>query len=128
MRDLTQSMMSFSWAMSLFGLKQLTSIMAPGLVSEKEGEEKPLAKATQAFNTVSEATQEQFDKAFQDAFKTGEQMQKGILETMMPSSAFKDADVNTMMRIPTDIMQRFSDVFGTSTQQKTAPDAADEGI
>lgn len=67
MKELTKSLTSFSWAMSLFGAKQLLNMMDP-------------AKATRAFQSVADATETQLDESLRSAFHTGDRMQRSMVD------------------------------------------------
>jgi hypothetical protein len=67
MRELTKSMTSYTWAMSLFGLQQMVNVFRPG-------------KATESFNHVTAATEEQFGDALKATFRAGDNIQKGLVD------------------------------------------------
>lgn len=67
MKELTKSLTSFSWAMSLFGAKQLLNMMNP-------------AKATRAFQSVTDATEGHLDEGLRSAFKTGDRLQRSMVD------------------------------------------------
>ena len=67
MREFTKSMTSYTWAMSLFGLQQMVNVFRP-------------AKATQAFNNVTKATEDQFGEALKATFRAGDNLQKGLVD------------------------------------------------
>jgi hypothetical protein len=67
MREFTKSMTSYTWAMSLFGVQQMVNVFRP-------------AKATQAFNHVTKATEEQFGEALKASFRAGDNLQKGLVD------------------------------------------------
>lgn len=68
MKELTKSLTSFSWAMSLFGAKQLINMMDP-------------AKATSAFQSVTDATESHLDAGLRAAFQTGDRLQRSMVDT-----------------------------------------------
>ena len=70
MRDLTKSMFSFSWAMSLFGIQQALNLFSP-------------VKATKAFNEVTQAAEEEFGEALKAGFRAGDGMQRGFVDLTM---------------------------------------------
>jgi hypothetical protein len=76
MRELIKSMTSFSWAMSLFGMKQLGNLLTPRDSSQ------PKDKTGAAFDTVRRATEEQFDDVVNNAFKAGDRLQRAIVDMM----------------------------------------------
>lgn len=67
MRELTKSMTSYTWAMSLFGLQQMINVFRPG-------------KATESFNNVTKATEDQFGDALKATFLAGDNLQKGFVD------------------------------------------------
>jgi hypothetical protein len=67
MREFTKSMTSYTWAMSLFGLQQMVNVFRP-------------AKATQAFNNVTKATEDQFGQALRATFRAGDNLQRGFVD------------------------------------------------
>ncbi|MCA1636454.1 MAG: hypothetical protein LC802_22885 [Acidobacteria bacterium] len=73
MRDLTKSMMSYTWAMSLFGVQQVVNIFRP----QQQGQENP---ATSAFENVTQAAQEEFGDVMRATFRAGDNLQRGVLD------------------------------------------------
>ena len=67
MREFTKSMTSYTWAMSMFGLQQMVNIFRPG-------------KATESFNNVTKAAEEEFDDAMKATFRAGDNLQKGLVD------------------------------------------------
>lgn len=67
MRELTKTMTSFSWAMSLFGAKQMLNMMNP-------------AQAARAFESITRATEGQLDEGLRSAFRTGDRLQRSIVD------------------------------------------------
>jgi hypothetical protein len=67
MREFTKSMTSYTWAMSLFGLQQMINVFRP-------------AKATQSFNKVTKATEDEFGDALKATFRAGDNLQRGFVD------------------------------------------------
>jgi hypothetical protein len=67
MREFTKSMTSYTWAMSLFGLQQMINVFRPG-------------KATESFNHVTKAAEDQFGDALKATFRAGDNLQKGLVD------------------------------------------------
>lgn len=67
MREFTKSMMSYTWAMSVFGVQQMFGVFNP-------------AKAAQSFDSVTKATEEELGGALKAAFHAGDNMQKGLVD------------------------------------------------
>jgi hypothetical protein len=67
MRDFTKSMMSYTWAMSVFGVQQMVNIFRP-------------SQATESFDNVTEATRDEFGDGFRAAFRAGDNLQRGMVD------------------------------------------------
>ncbi len=72
MRELTKSMMSFSWAMSLFGLKQAANLLMP----------QTWGQAASSLNGVSSTTEGQLGQTLRSLYRAGDSMQKGMVDMM----------------------------------------------
>ena len=67
MREFTKSMMSYTWAMSLFGVQQVVNVFRP-------------SKAAESFENVTKATREEFGGGLRAAFRAGDNLQRGIVD------------------------------------------------
>jgi hypothetical protein len=67
MRELARSLASFSWAMSLLGLEQMTNLIAP-------------RRAAAVFGTVARAAEGQLGPTLGSAFQSGEQLQRRVVD------------------------------------------------
>lgn len=76
MREFAKSLFSFSWAMSLFGARQLAKLAMP---PDQKGQLHP---ATEAFNAVTQATTNQLGDTMEATFKAGDSMQRGMVDMM----------------------------------------------
>jgi hypothetical protein len=68
MRELTKSVLSLSWAMSLFGLKQAASLLSPG------------SNAAGSFEAVTRCTEDQLGPTIRSTFRTGDNLQRGLVD------------------------------------------------
>jgi Na+/H+-translocating membrane pyrophosphatase len=66
-REFTKSMMSYTWAMSLFGVQQMFNVLRP-------------SKAAESFDHVTEATGEEFGEALKATFRAGDNLQQGVVD------------------------------------------------
>lgn len=67
MREFTKSMMSYTWAMSLFGVQQMVNVFRP-------------SKAVESFDNVTDATNEELGDALKATFRAGDNLQKGLVD------------------------------------------------
>jgi hypothetical protein len=72
MRDLTKSMTSFSWALSLFGLRQMTSMLTP----------QGWKGANSSFDHVTRSTEDQLGAVTRSIFRAGDGLQRGMVDLM----------------------------------------------
>src|SRR6185295_6965483 len=72
MREMTKSVMSFSWAMSLFGLRQLTCLLMP----------QSWNSASSSFDSVTRSTEDQLGSVTDSVFRAGDNLQRGLVDLM----------------------------------------------
>lgn len=84
MREFSKATLSFSWALSLFGVQQVANLAN---VFTQQGTEQQLPGATAAFNSVTHATTQQLADPLEMVFRTGDSLQRGIIDLMLGSSS-----------------------------------------
>jgi haloalkane dehalogenase len=67
MWDLAKSVLSFSWAMSLFGLQQMANLFAP-------------SGATKGFQDLTRAAEAELNNPLKSVFQAGDALQKGFVD------------------------------------------------
>lgn len=67
MRELTKSVMSYSWSMSLFGIQQVVNLLKP-------------SQATKAFDNVTQATGAEFGDVLKATFTVGDNLQRRLVD------------------------------------------------
>lgn len=103
MRDLTKSMLSYSWAMSLFGVQQMWNLMSP-------------SRATKAFDEVTDATEEQFGDIMQATFRTGDNIQRMLVDLTLGAFSGQSSNSNQWTRATADAMRQSADVMSQGMQ------------
>jgi len=98
MRELTKSMMSFSWAMSVYGLKQVFELACPRDMS------RPFGPATEGFNAVTAAASNQLGSTLKSMYAAGDQMQRSAVD-MTFRLFMLDSLGSTAMKMTSDMMQ-----------------------
>ena len=68
-RDLFKSMFSFSWAQSLFGLKQLGGLLTPG-------------RGAEGFEQIAKATEAELDESVRNFFRVGDRIQRETIDAL----------------------------------------------
>ena len=75
MRDLTKSMLTFPWAVTMLAIQQASNLMKP-----TEG---GAVKAAAAFDAVTHATEQQLDGWMKQTYQFGSTVQKTLVDLMM---------------------------------------------
>ena len=122
MRDLTKAMLRFSWAMSLFGVKQMTSMMMPSANNP------PLSEVTESFNAVTEATEDQLGQVFKNAFKAGDTLQKSVTDLSMNWASMESFDPNQVLRWPMDMSKMLNEGLKRNMGQRWIESAANPDL
>jgi tryptophan 2,3-dioxygenase len=104
-RDLTKSLLSFSWGMSLFGAQQVANLLTPQSPSQ------PAHTAMAAFNVVTQTVEGQFSEALKGVFKAGEQLQQGMVDLSFSFFTLEAFNPNRMMHMTSEVMQQTSGAF-----------------
>jgi len=74
MREFTKNLFSFSWAMSLFGLKQLGNVLNPNQTVRGAPD------AAKSFDTVTDAVVDQFGRSLKQTFEVGDRIQSEMVD------------------------------------------------
>ncbi len=72
MREVTESVLRFTWAMSLVGLRQATNILMP-----RQG----WAKSTRELDAMSNAAAREMGETMRAFYRAGDRLQAGALDT-----------------------------------------------
>ncbi|MCP4898299.1 MAG: hypothetical protein GY906_15100 [bacterium] len=117
MRELAKSMMRFSWAMSLFGMDQLSTIVSKDDDDEKSQE----AKVTSSFDEVSSATGSNFSSRAQNLYESGDKFQGEVVDVFFD---FFSADSWS----PREVLNRAADFAESSADalRRAADDESSE--
>lgn len=107
MRELSKSMSSFSWAMSLFGIQQTANLLSP-------------SKAAKAFDSVTEATAGQFGDAVKTTFDAGDKLQRGALDLTLGLFAEGDSNPGRWTRLASDAVRQSVEVVAKGVQEATS--------
>jgi len=76
MRELTKSVLTLPWAISMFGVQQIANLAAPPSTGRMAG-------AAKAFDAVSDATSQQLDGWLKQTYNVGNGVQRTIVDLLM---------------------------------------------
>jgi hypothetical protein len=107
MRELTKSLFSFSWAMSLFGVQQMVNLTDP-------------AKAAQSFDAVAGAAAESFEGVAKSAFQTGDRLQRQVVDAALGMFARDSFEPSHLLRTASDTLRQSAEAVSQGFQEATA--------
>jgi len=107
MRELSKSMSSFSWAMSLFGIQQMANLLSP-------------AKAAKAFDSVTEAAAGQFGDTVKATFGAGDKLQQGSLDLTLGLLTGENSNPGRWTRMASDAVRQSVEVVTKGVQEATS--------
>jgi hypothetical protein len=117
MRDFTKSMMSYSWAMSLFGVQQMLKLMTP---SDKQRTH----TAVNAFDNVTQAAEEEFSGVVKTAFTVGDNIQRGLVDLTFGILTLGGLDPSRMTRAMSDLGKQAAQGFDQSSTRESGASQA----
>ncbi|HEY7490301.1 MAG TPA: haloalkane dehalogenase [Candidatus Tectomicrobia bacterium] len=104
MWDFTRSMLSFSWAMSLFGVQQMANLFTP-------------SQATKAFDDVTQATEAELSNLLKAAFRAGDTLQRGMVDLTFGAFTGQMLTPNSQTRRGPDGLQQSASAAQQSRQR-----------
>ncbi len=107
MRELSKSALSYSWAMSLFGVQELANILTPRCDATR--------KAQAAFYSVTQATQDEFNDLFQAAFQVGDYLQRGFVDLTFDFLTLRAFNPRYITRLTSDIAEQSQETLKAFT-------------
>src|SRR5205823_10983058 len=76
MRETIKSLMSFSWAATLFGARQIQNLLTPGPAGAAS------RRAADAFDAVTRATGGQLSRGLKELFEAGDRAQRQLIDAL----------------------------------------------
>ena len=89
-------MLSLTWAMSVFGLRQMGSFLSPQMAQQN----------TTAFDRVTRCTEEQLGSLTRSTFRAGDNLQRGMVDAMFSTLSPDILDPNRVLGLSIDLLQR----------------------
>ncbi len=103
MRELTKSLFSFSWVMSLFGGQQTVNLTDPG-------------KAARAFDAVTAAATKEFDGITSAVFQTGDRLQRQMVDVAFSVFSPTALDPSQILRTTSDCLRQSAEAVSQGLQ------------
>lgn len=100
MRDLTKSTLSYTWAMSLFSVQQAANLLAPPDPGD------PTRKANDAFYSVRQAAENQFNDLIFGAFQIGDEVQRGATNLFFDALTLRAFSPGYISRLTSEVAEQ----------------------
>ena len=97
---LAKSTIGFSWAVSLFALQRIENTFALCRSSKRNDQEGA------AFSSITRAIERQFTRPIGEAFRAGDQLQRGMLDLMLSVATLEALAPKSIMKATLDVMQQ----------------------
>lgn len=94
MRELTKSVITLPWAISMFGVQQIANLVAPPSTGRMAG-------ASKAFDAVSDATSQQLEGWLKQTYQIGTGVQRALVDLLMLRPP--DIDSSALMRMAAEM-------------------------
>lgn len=95
MRDLTKSVLTLPWAISMFGVQQVANLVSAPPSADR------MAGAARAFDAVSDATSRQLDGWLKQTYQVGNGVQRTLVDLLMMRTP--DIDSSALMRMAAEM-------------------------
>jgi hypothetical protein len=99
MRDLTKSMTTFTWAMSVFGMQQMMNLAGLGGRGQSD-------QCANSFNHVSQAAADTLGSSLRSIYNAGDRLQSGMVDTLFGGFMSAGMDSNRWIRMGADAMRQ----------------------
>jgi hypothetical protein len=99
MRDFTKSILSFSWALSVFGVQQMANMLSP-------------SKTMEALDNVTEATKREFSGVTEASFQAGDNLQRRLVDLTAGMFSPQMFNPNSWIKLTSDLAQQTIGALG----------------
>lgn len=107
MLELPKSALSYSWAMSLFGVQQVANLLAPSDLRQ------PTRDASAASYSVTQAIEKQFGDPVFGAFQIGDDAQRRLVDFAFDTLTLRAFTPSYVSRLTSDIVDQAQDSLRT---------------
>jgi hypothetical protein len=111
MRELTKSMMSFSWAMSMFGLRRMGDLLLP---------QSGWNQAAASFDAITRTAREQLGAAAGSTFQAGDDLQRQAVDLVAGMFDMDSWNPARLLQMGTDALQRSVQAGSTALKSSAA--------
>jgi len=116
MRNLTKSLLRFSWSMSLFGLEQMGNLIG------RRGEGNRRDRIQDDFDRVSSAAEERFGERAKTVYESGDRLQSEVVDAVFDVFEPENRSAKNAVDRMADVVERSAealrDVVGKESSSK----------
>jgi hypothetical protein len=105
MRELTKATLSYTWAMSLFGIQQVANLLAP------PDREQPTREVNSAFYSVTQAAENEFGSLLFGAYQIGDEMQRGVTNLFFDAVTLRALDPRYVSNLTSQVAAQTQDTL-----------------
>ena len=120
MRELTKSTLSYTWAMSLFGVQQAANLLAP------RNWRQPGREANSAFFSVKQAAENEFGDIAFGAFLLGDELGRGLTNLFFDALTLRAFDPGYVSNLTSEIAAQSQDTLRTFSSSENVRSAWQE--
>jgi hypothetical protein len=106
MVNITKSLMSFSWAESLFAFQQFLNLLGPRRPDQSGG------RTAAAFNALAGAAGGQLGEVMQGVYQVGNLLQQGTIDWMFDLLSGKNLSLGVALRTTSAVVRQAQDALG----------------
>ncbi len=114
MRELTKSAVSYTWAMSLFGIQQAANILTPS------NWQQPTRQANDACFSVKQAAEIGFGDLIFGAYEIGDELQRGLTDIFFDTLTLRALSPNYVSSLTSAVVEQSQDTLQTFASTERA--------
>ena len=114
MYELTKSAMSYSWAMSLFAVQQMTNLLLPADCTQ------PTRRVNAGSYSLTQASQQQLNDLLFGAFQIGDDVQRGVVDLMFDTATCRAFTPAYLSRLTANIVAQSQETLRVFTSLENA--------
>jgi len=114
MLKLTESAISYSWAVSLFGVQQLVNLVTPVDLRD------PTRKLNAASYAITQSTQAQFNDLIFGGFQIGQQIERSLVDLVFDTLTCRAFTPDYVSKLTADIVAQSQDTLQVFTSTENA--------
>lgn len=121
MREVAKSFLSFSWALSVLGLEELTNLVS----EERSGDRSE--RISKDFDSVTDATGKRFSERAQSMFEAGDRLQREVVDLFFDALKAEEWKPDKVFDRMADFAESTADALRDARKESEDTEAEEEG-